>query len=638
MSSVAKDKEILTAIPDTSESPARPQPVALEVPVTVNGVRTVAGSEKREPFSESTKTVLIFGHGAVVRLASSVAPGQLVFLTNEKTKREVVCQVVKSRNYQHVSGYVELEFTEPIANFWGMRFPASAPTASAPTARVATETTAMAAAASTTAASNGTAGRSVVGVTAKDLPSQPDPKSGTSTPFKTSSTAAVESTVAHVAAPNSQQSPGIAPQNNTRALIAPPSPAGSGSRGEKSSNVVEIFRAKSAKTELATPEIAHPAPKNSPVLKSILDEGEVKIPSWLEPLARNAAAASAIAPEGAGEPAIEEYADAVVVEDPAPAEAAKSTELSERAVPTSSYGTHFLADDQDRSAATKSGGGDKKLLIVGIAAAVLLLAGGGAWYVQQQRANGNSVNAAAPVNTVAPASAGTEAASSVPSQQPDSSVAPSGNFSATTSAGNVNVEATSSPAPVTPAPRTITVDSATSNPSLNANNKKLATVDEAPEAAPIAKKPSLGIVSLSAPIVKNRSNGQERTETLNLESSAVLPVEDLGSGLVSNTKQPLAPIAPRPVGGDVKVAKLLSSVAPLYPANAKAQKVDGDVKIDALIGANGRVSSMKIVSGPTLLRDPAMDAVRHWKYQAAELDGKAVASHLNVTVQFKLQD
>jgi TonB family protein len=202
------------------------------------------------------------------------------------------------------------------------------------------------------------------------------------------------------------------------------------------------------------------------------------------------------------------------------------------------------------------------------------------------------------------------------------------------------VEATSSPAPalVTPASRTITVDSASSNPSLNANNKKLATVDEAPEAAPIAKKPSLGIVSLSAPILKNRSNGQERAETLNLESSAVLPVEDLGSGLVSNTKQPLAPIAPRPVGGDVKVAKLLSSVAPLYPANAKAQKVDGDVKIDALIGANGRVTSMKIVSGPTLLRDPAMDAVRHWKYQAAELDGKAVASHLNVTVQFKLQD
>ena len=98
--------------------------VALEVAVTVNGARAVAGSDKREPFSESTKTVLIFGHGAVVRLSSSVAPGQLLFLTNEKTKKEVVCQVVNSKNYSSVSGYVEWEFTEPVSGFWGMRFPA----------------------------------------------------------------------------------------------------------------------------------------------------------------------------------------------------------------------------------------------------------------------------------------------------------------------------------------------------------------------------------------------------------------------------------------------------------------------------------------------------------------------------------
>src|ERR1700730_3438680 len=123
MSPVTKDNEILTSIPENAT--ARPQPVALEVAVTVNGARTVAGSDKREPFSESTKTVLIFGQGAVVRLSSSVAPGQLLFLTNEKTKKEVVCQVVNSKNYSGMSGYVELEFTEPVSGFWGMRFPAA---------------------------------------------------------------------------------------------------------------------------------------------------------------------------------------------------------------------------------------------------------------------------------------------------------------------------------------------------------------------------------------------------------------------------------------------------------------------------------------------------------------------------------
>jgi len=134
MPPIVKENEISTARPETAQRPSsipalpgdsaiKQQPVALEVPVTINGARTVEGSDKREPFSESTKTVLIFGTGAVIRLASSVTPGQLLFLTNEKTKKEVVCQVVKSKNYRNVSGYVELEFTESVVGFWGMRFP-----------------------------------------------------------------------------------------------------------------------------------------------------------------------------------------------------------------------------------------------------------------------------------------------------------------------------------------------------------------------------------------------------------------------------------------------------------------------------------------------------------------------------------
>src|SRR3984893_618788 len=134
MAPIAKENDTFIPAPESSARPSagapapsdnaiKQQPVALEVPVSVNGARTVEGSAKREPFSETTKTVLIFGSGAVIRLASSVAPGQLLFLTNEKTKKEVVCQVVKSKNYRNVSGYVELEFTEAIPGFWGMRFP-----------------------------------------------------------------------------------------------------------------------------------------------------------------------------------------------------------------------------------------------------------------------------------------------------------------------------------------------------------------------------------------------------------------------------------------------------------------------------------------------------------------------------------
>src|SRR6202171_319786 len=136
MPPTVKENETLSARPETAQRPAstttlpgdaaiKQQPVALEVPVTVNGARTVEGSDKREPFSETTKTVLVFGHGAVVRVSSSLAAGQLVFLTNEKTKKEVVCQEVKSKNQGSANGYVELQFTESAPGYWGMRFPGS---------------------------------------------------------------------------------------------------------------------------------------------------------------------------------------------------------------------------------------------------------------------------------------------------------------------------------------------------------------------------------------------------------------------------------------------------------------------------------------------------------------------------------
>src|SRR5437660_10752162 len=140
MAPIIKDSDTATTTRETTrngsataapgDSGTKQQPVALEIPITVNGARTAEGSDKREPFSESTKTVMVFGSGAVIKLTSSMTPGQLLFLTNERSKKEVVCQVVKSKNYRSASGYVELEFTEPAVGFWGMRFPGDRPTAS----------------------------------------------------------------------------------------------------------------------------------------------------------------------------------------------------------------------------------------------------------------------------------------------------------------------------------------------------------------------------------------------------------------------------------------------------------------------------------------------------------------------------
>jgi hypothetical protein len=103
------------------------EPVALETAVIATGARPGNAGAKRELFTEETQTVLVFEQGAVIRLSAAVADGQLLFLTNKKTGREVVTQVVRKRSFRPTSCYVDLEFTEASPGFWGIEFPKSAP-------------------------------------------------------------------------------------------------------------------------------------------------------------------------------------------------------------------------------------------------------------------------------------------------------------------------------------------------------------------------------------------------------------------------------------------------------------------------------------------------------------------------------
>jgi TonB family protein len=632
MSTVVKENEILTSIPETAtarpvasstagpsgDTSARPQPVALEVSVTVNGARTVAGSDKREPFSEFTKTVLIFGYGAVVRLSSSVAPGQLLFLTNEKTKKEVVCQVVKSKNYHNVRGYVELEFTEPVAGFWGMRFPtergtsqssqpspiAAAPPPKAPIGGSTIESRPPA----TNAASRSDAKSTLPSLPRTAAPSQAAPAISAGQPLA-----------------SSQRSSGSTLEISPSLTRSQASVGSSVSGNDKLSNAREISKTKPATTEPSIPT----ATTSTASSKSILDSDEVKIPSWLEPLARNAAAASAALPEIVAKEQLKHHEDVLEVQDLAITETGSVPEAANHAVPAPSFGSHLLIDENDSSATETSSSSNKKIWIGAVAAGVLLLVSAG-WYMHQPASSGQSIAAGAVkagADTGNTAQTPSQAQLSTPTQS-----TPSGTYTAVsapvpaTAGASSGIPATNSPA--------------ATNASLNLNKKAPVSDAVSAPAIPQPKKPMLGAVNLSAPIVNRTATGQDHAdEVLNLSaSSQVGPGEGLASGLsVSNSKQPVAPAAPPPIGGDVKAARLISSVAPTYPAVAKAQRVDGDVKIDAVVDATGHVTSMAIVSGPTLLQQPAMEALRRWKYEPAQLDGKPVPMHLTVTIQFKLQ-
>ena len=100
-----------------ADSAGRDQATVLEVPVTIQGAKHVEGSEQRQIFTETTKTTIVFGNGAVVNLSSKVTQGQCVFLRNERTGREILCKVLEWRQVAE-SGYVDLEFTTRDPNFW----------------------------------------------------------------------------------------------------------------------------------------------------------------------------------------------------------------------------------------------------------------------------------------------------------------------------------------------------------------------------------------------------------------------------------------------------------------------------------------------------------------------------------------
>jgi TonB family protein len=78
--------------------------------------------------------------------------------------------------------------------------------------------------------------------------------------------------------------------------------------------------------------------------------------------------------------------------------------------------------------------------------------------------------------------------------------------------------------------------------------------------------------------------------------------------------------------------KLIHSVAPKYPLEAKDKKIEGDVRLHIEINEEGEVHDPWVISGPKELRDAALEAVKQWKYSK---DGPLPASS-EVTLAFQL--
>jgi protein TonB len=110
---------------------------------------------------------------------------------------------------------------------------------------------------------------------------------------------------------------------------------------------------------------------------------------------------------------------------------------------------------------------------------------------------------------------------------------------------------------------------------------------------------------------------------------------DRGASLIA----PKAPTTPRIIkrGGDVQAALLIHKVDPRYPPLARQMRLEGEVRLRAIIATDGTVRELQVESGHPLFFPETLAAVAQWRYRPTLLNGLPVEVDTVITVTFKLR-
>jgi protein TonB len=81
---------------------------------------------------------------------------------------------------------------------------------------------------------------------------------------------------------------------------------------------------------------------------------------------------------------------------------------------------------------------------------------------------------------------------------------------------------------------------------------------------------------------------------------------------------------------------LIYRVLPVYPTPAREMRVAGRVALQATIARDGSIENLRVASGPTLLQQTAMDAVKQWRYRPYLLNGEPVEVETTINVDFAM--
>lgn len=86
----------------------------------------------------------------------------------------------------------------------------------------------------------------------------------------------------------------------------------------------------------------------------------------------------------------------------------------------------------------------------------------------------------------------------------------------------------------------------------------------------------------------------------------------------------------------LQIGESISRAGPAYPEEAQRQRVEGIVRLRALVGKDGAVENVEVMSGPPVLAAAAVSAVRQWRYKPTLLGEQAIEVAEDVTIVFRL--
>ena len=115
------------------------------------------------------------------------------------------------------------------------------------------------------------------------------------------------------------------------------------------------------------------------------------------------------------------------------------------------------------------------------------------------------------------------------------------------------------------------------------------------------------------------------------DGPANLPKDLIGDGPAKTDVK----LGPKRIKSQLEEGQLLNRVEPVYPHIAAISGIQGQVKLHAIIGRDGRIQSLSAVSGHPLLVRAALEAVEKWRYRPYVLNGETVEVETLITVNFK---